>query len=163
FRATTTGASHRLPDRRPPRNRRRPQGRPRRFRRRGDPGVRAGGGRRARARGDREARAVHGRRRAPHPRPPPPPPPTPPPPAAPGAGEGDVGPAGLKDREAIARQQISLPPPVTPEAVLALALPGMRAVTAARHPHKLKTGHLAGNRFVVVVRGLAIPVDEAVA
>lgn len=52
---------------------------------------------------------------------------------------------------------------MTPERALALAVPGVRVLAAARHPHKLKTGHLAGNRFVVVVRGLAVPVDEAMA
>jgi len=80
-----------------------------------------------------------------------------------GVRDADVGTAGLKDKEAIARQQISLPPPVTPERALALAVPGVRVLAAARHPHKLKTGHLAGNRFAVVVRGLSLPVDEAVA
>jgi tRNA pseudouridine13 synthase len=63
----------------------------------------------------------------------------------------------------VARQQISLPPPVTPETVLALAVPGVRVLAAARHPHKLKTGHLRGNRFTVRVRGLDLPVAEAVA
>lgn len=75
----------------------------------------------------------------------------------------DVGTAGLKDRHALTIQRVSLPPPVTPEAVLALSLEGVRVLAAVRHPHKLKTGHLRGNRFRLVVRELAVPVDEAVA
>ena len=79
-----------------------------------------------------------------------------------GVRDGDIGTAGLKDKEAVARQQISLPPPVTPEAALALDVAGVRILSAARHPNKIKTGHLKGNRFAVVVRGLDLPVDEAV-
>lgn len=81
--------------------------------------------------------------------------------AALGVAEGDVGTAGLKDRHAVTRQQISLPPPVTPEAVLALAVDGVRVLAAARHGNKLKTGHLRGNRFRLVVRELAVAPDEA--
>jgi tRNA pseudouridine13 synthase len=79
-----------------------------------------------------------------------------------GIHDSDIGTAGLKDKEAVARQQISLPPPVTLTAVLALDLPGLRVLSAGHHPHKLKTGHLRGNRFVVIVRGLDLPVPEAV-
>lgn len=78
-----------------------------------------------------------------------------------GVAEHDVGTAGLKDRHAVTRQQISLPPPVTPEAVLALALDGVTVLAAARHGNKLKTGHLRGNRFTLVVRELACAPDEA--
>jgi tRNA pseudouridine13 synthase len=73
----------------------------------------------------------------------------------------DVGTAGLKDRHAITRQQISLPRPVTPEAVLALDVPGVRVLSAARHGNKLKTGHLRGNRFELVVRELAVDAETA--
>jgi tRNA pseudouridine13 synthase len=73
----------------------------------------------------------------------------------------DVGTAGLKDKRAITRQQISLPPPITPEAALALELPGLRVLSAGRHGNKLKTGHLRGNRFTLVIRDLAVPADEA--
>jgi tRNA pseudouridine13 synthase len=81
--------------------------------------------------------------------------------AALGIDERDVGTAGLKDRRAVTRQQISLPPPVTPEAVLALAVDGVRVLSAARHGNKLKTGHHRGNRFRLVVRELAVAPDEA--
>jgi tRNA pseudouridine13 synthase len=67
--------------------------------------------------------------------------------------ERDIGVAGMKDRHAVTRQWLSLPPPVTPEAASALALEGIRILEAARHAHKLRTGHLRGNRFVLRVRG----------
>jgi len=71
-----------------------------------------------------------------------------------GARERDVGVAGMKDRRAVTTQWLSLPPPVTPEAARALALPGVRVLEAARHPHKLRTGHVRYNRFRIRVRGL---------
>ncbi|MSP16586.1 MAG: tRNA pseudouridine(13) synthase TruD [Myxococcales bacterium] len=79
-----------------------------------------------------------------------------------GVADADIGTAGLKDRRAVTRQRISLPPPVTPEAALALALPGVTVLAAARHEHKLRTGHQRGNRFRLRVSRLDIPDDEAV-
>jgi tRNA pseudouridine13 synthase len=73
-----------------------------------------------------------------------------------GADPGGVGWAGMKDRHAVTRQWLSLPPPTTPEQVAAAAVDGVAVLTAARHPHKLRTGHLRGNRFAVTVRG-AVP------
>ena len=61
----------------------------------------------------------------------------------------DIGVAGMKDRHAVTRQWISLPPPVTPEAVQALALEDITMINVARHPHKLRTGHVRANRFVL--------------
>ena len=81
--------------------------------------------------------------------------------AAVGAQLRDVGSAGLKDRHAVTRQMLSFPPPVTPEALLAANLPGVRVLAATRHPHKLRTGHLRGNRFALVVRRLEAPAGEA--
>lgn len=78
-----------------------------------------------------------------------------------GIAERDVGCAGMKDRRAVTRQRLSFPPPVTPEAVRALVVDGVRVLDATRHGHKLKTGHLAGNRFRLIVRGLAVPAAEA--
>jgi len=78
-----------------------------------------------------------------------------------GAPEADCGTAGLKDKASVSRQQVSLPAPATPEAALALQLDGVRVLAAARHGNKLKTGHLRGNRFVLVVRDLVVPPDEA--
>lgn len=74
----------------------------------------------------------------------------------------DIGVAGLKDRHAITTQTISLPPPITPEAALAIVVPGLALLSAVRHNHKLRTGHLKGNRFTLIARGLACDVDTAV-
>jgi tRNA pseudouridine13 synthase len=73
----------------------------------------------------------------------------------------DIGWAGMKDRHAVTRQQLSLPPPCTPEAALDLRLDGIAILAAARHPHKLRTGHLRGNRFVLTVRQLAVDAETA--
>lgn len=74
----------------------------------------------------------------------------------------DIGVAGMKDRHAVTRQWISLPPPVTPEAALALAIPDLSVLEAVRHNHKLRTGHVRANAFRLRVRG-AVPdgVDRA--
>src|SRR5262249_43015986 len=44
-------------------------------------------------------------------------------------------------------------PNLDPEAALAIELPGARVLEAVRHPHKLRTGHLRGNRFAIRLRG----------
>jgi tRNA pseudouridine13 synthase len=75
----------------------------------------------------------------------------------------DIGVAGMKDRHAVTRQWISLPPPITPEAVRALVIEDVAICDAVRHPHKLRTGHVRANRFVLRVKGLAVAADEAVA
>jgi len=70
-----------------------------------------------------------------------------------GARPQDVGYAGRKDRVAVATQWFSVPA-LDPSAALDLELPGARVLEAARHPHKLRTGHLRGNRFALRLRGL---------
>lgn len=80
-----------------------------------------------------------------------------------GVNERDVGSAGLKDRGAVARQYLSFPPPARAEALLAAQVPGVRVLSAVPHRHKLRTGHLRGNRFALIVRRLAVPADEAAA
>jgi tRNA pseudouridine13 synthase len=72
----------------------------------------------------------------------------------------DVGWAGMKDRHAVTRQWLSLPPPAKPEAVLGVAEGGLTVLAAMRHRHKLRTGHLKGNRFGLVIRDVG---DEIVA
>jgi tRNA pseudouridine13 synthase len=70
----------------------------------------------------------------------------------------DVGVAGMKDKHAVTVQTVSLPiPPAAkggdPSAKIeAASLPGIRLLAMTRHGNKLKTGHLAGNRFDVVLR-----------
>jgi tRNA pseudouridine13 synthase len=65
----------------------------------------------------------------------------------------DVGYAGRKDRDAVARQWLSVPG-LAPERALALEAPGLRVLEATPHPHKLRTGQLRANRFEIVVREL---------
>jgi tRNA pseudouridine13 synthase len=68
----------------------------------------------------------------------------------------DVGYAGLKDRQATTRQWLSVPD-VDPERAVADGAmpPDLVVLSAARHPHKLRLGHLRGNRFEVVLTGPA--------
>jgi tRNA pseudouridine13 synthase len=77
-----------------------------------------------------------------------------------GARERDAGTAGLKDRRAVTVQRISVATRVPPEEALRLSGPGYRVLAAARHGNKLRPGHLRGNRFRIVVRGV---VEEALA
>ncbi len=62
-----------------------------------------------------------------------------------------VGVAGLKDARAVTRQALSVEH-VTPEACLALELEDAEVLWAKRHRNKLKRGHLAGNRFAIVLQ-----------
>jgi tRNA pseudouridine13 synthase len=62
----------------------------------------------------------------------------------------DVGYAGMKDRHATTRQWVSVPS-VDPAVALALEVAGCRVLEARRHGNKLRTGHLRGNRFEVVL------------
>jgi cysteine synthase len=64
----------------------------------------------------------------------------------------DVGYAGRKDRRAVTRQWLSVPG-LDPTRALSLSIPGVRVLEAVRHPHKLRTGQLRGNRFEIVVLG----------
>ena len=61
----------------------------------------------------------------------------------------------------MARQRLSLPPPVAPEVVTSLGWDDLTVLAAARHGHKLRTGHLRGNRFALTIRQLAIAPAEA--
>jgi tRNA pseudouridine13 synthase len=67
-----------------------------------------------------------------------------------GADGRDVGYAGLKDRHAVTRQWISVPR-VAPELALQISEPDLTVLEARRHGNKLRTGHLRGNRFELVV------------
>lgn len=78
-----------------------------------------------------------------------------------GVNERDVGVAGMKDRHAVTRQWISLPPPIAPEQATALALADVTILEAARHNHKLRTGHVRANRFVLRVRDAVPDVEVA--
>ena len=72
-----------------------------------------------------------------------------------GVAASDVGTAGQKDRQAVARQFVSVPHQgLEPDRLAALQLDGVTVLSAARHPHKLRTGHLRGNRFTLIIRGV---------
>jgi len=73
--------------------------------------------------------------------------------------ERDIGYAGMKDAVGVTRQTISIQRMTTLKA-LALDINGIRVVSAELHSNKLKLGHLKGNRFRIVVRGIAA--DSAV-
>ncbi len=64
----------------------------------------------------------------------------------------DVGYAGRKDRVAVTTQWFSVPG-LDPTRARDLTLAGARVLEAARHGHKLRTGHLSGNRFRIAVDG----------
>ncbi|MGE3999135.1 MAG: tRNA pseudouridine(13) synthase TruD, partial [Planctomycetaceae bacterium] len=68
-----------------------------------------------------------------------------------GIGRSDVGVAGLKDRRAVTRQYISVPASCE-DRIAAVESPLVRVLHSARHGNKLKTGHLRGNRFDVLIR-----------
>lgn len=64
----------------------------------------------------------------------------------------DAGVAGQKDRQGVTRQWLSLPE-VDPERALAVDIPSLKVLRAVRHRNKLRTGHLHGNKFRLVIRG----------
>ena len=61
--------------------------------------------------------------------------------------------AGLKDKNAITTQVLSVEG-VAPEHVLRIEAPDIEVLWAARHGHKLRVGHLHGNRFEITGREL---------
>lgn len=74
--------------------------------------------------------------------------------------QGEIGVAGLKDRDAVTRQQISVPD----RAAAALEHFKHSAIELSDvrpHSHKLRRGHLRGNRFVIVVRELDLHAMDA--
>jgi len=76
-----------------------------------------------------------------------------------GVGEVAVGYAGLKDRHAVTRQRFSVHLPGRPMPALeGLGIEGeneyLRLLDHTRHARKIPRGALAGNRFVLVLRGV---------
>lgn len=77
--------------------------------------------------------------------------------------------AGMKDRQAVTRQMVSVPARCA-EKLAAVRHDQIRILTVQRHRHKLRTGHLRGNRFSVLIRQAvpqaaerAIAIGEALA
>ena len=66
----------------------------------------------------------------------------------------DFGYAGLKDKHAVTTQILSVEG-VPPEQVLKVQQPAIEVLWAERHAHKLRVGHLRGNRFRITVRDFA--------
>lgn len=64
---------------------------------------------------------------------------------------GDVGFAGRKDKLAITRQYVSLPARYCPDPAV-LNTDRITVLSAKQHKNKLRTGHLRGNRFQIVMR-----------
>jgi tRNA pseudouridine13 synthase len=64
-----------------------------------------------------------------------------------------IGYAGMKDARAITRQVLSIQG-ATPQRLMALGLPDVKVLWAARHGNKLRLGHLKGNRFAIKIRGV---------
>jgi len=75
--------------------------------------------------------------------------------------------AGMKDRHAVTTQAASFYPFAASRdlaaAVAALALPGIEILGASRNEHKLKPGHLRGNRFTIRLRDLGAGAAERIA
>jgi tRNA pseudouridine13 synthase len=83
-----------------------------------------------------------------------------------GADVRECGVAGLKDKVAVTTQWISLlgRDPELEARVKGLTIEGVEILEVSRHGNKLRTGHLRGNRFELVVRGVeATAIDDAVA
>jgi tRNA pseudouridine13 synthase len=65
----------------------------------------------------------------------------------------EVGLAGWKDKCAITRQWVSVPRDKATDSRLGqLAGDGIQTVQQRHHSHKLRTGHLLGNRFSILIR-----------
>ena len=64
----------------------------------------------------------------------------------------DIGTAGIKDRRAVTRQFVSVPNSAASR-VEQLESDELHVLKAVPHGNKLRTGHLRGNRFTIVVKG----------
>lgn len=65
----------------------------------------------------------------------------------------NIGYAGRKDKYAVTRQWFSLPG-VEAKMAMALRIPEVSILEAKPHGNKIRTGHLHGNRFRIVIRGV---------
>ena len=63
----------------------------------------------------------------------------------------EIGVAGLKDRHALTRQYVSVPARSS-EKIAEVTTDTIRVLRCAMHRNKLRTGHLRGNRFSILVR-----------
>jgi tRNA pseudouridine13 synthase len=77
-----------------------------------------------------------------------------------GIAASEVGSAGLKDRHAITRQWVSVPASAEPN-LSHLESADLRVLRVCRHSNKLRSGHLHGNRFRILIRDVANDIDLA--
>lgn len=77
--------------------------------------------------------------------------------AAAGVDRREIGWAGLKDRDAVARQRVSLPRRAAEPRLAALGDADYAVLGARPHRNKLRVGHLAGNRFRLTLPGRCDP------
>ena len=75
-----------------------------------------------------------------------------------GIPRGRIGYAGKKDAQSVSCQWFSVQTDRDPD-LSALNEPGIRLISAGRHTNKLRRGHLWGNRFRIVIRGIEDPSD----
>ncbi len=68
-----------------------------------------------------------------------------------GAKAKEIGTAGLKDKNALTTQYISVPARIE-EAIDKLDHPQIKILSKVRHNNKIRTGHLKGNRFFIRVK-----------
>ncbi len=73
--------------------------------------------------------------------------------------QNDIGAAGIKDRRAVTRQYVSVPGKCAPR-VGELDSDEFRVLRAVPHVNKLRTGHLRGNRFVIIVRDVVADAES---
>jgi tRNA pseudouridine13 synthase len=69
--------------------------------------------------------------------------------------QADVGVAGMKDKRAVTRQWVSVPARASERLAAVDDGVRLRVLRSALHDNKLRTGHLRGNRFSLVLRGVA--------
>jgi tRNA pseudouridine13 synthase len=72
---------------------------------------------------------------------------------------GEIGTAGLKDRRAVTRQMVSVPESAEPR-LPQLEGDGIKVLRVGRHSNKLRSGHLHGNRFRILIRCSPLPPGE---
>ena len=72
---------------------------------------------------------------------------------------GEGGTAGLKDRRAVTRQMVSVPERCE-DRLAQLEGDGIRVLRVSRHGNKLRPGHLHGNRFRILIRGVVSDATE---
>ena len=79
-----------------------------------------------------------------------------------GVNRRDIGQAGIKDRRAVTRQFVSIPARgIDLSTAVGPIGDDIEVLDATLHTNKLKTGHLRGNRFVIILRELSMPGAQA--